>query len=102
MFFLAWKILLAERTRVGLTLLGVTFAVVLMSFDIAAYLGFVSASSVLIDNAKADIWITLENSRNFDASRPFPERKLWKAKQVPGVGKAEPVAKGWAQMKLRS
>ena len=101
MFFLAWKMLRAEWTRVALTLLGVTFAVVLMFFDIAAYLGFVQAASLIIDNAKADIWITLESSDNFDTSRPFPERKIWKAKQVPGVADAQPMAKGWAQMKLK-
>jgi putative ABC transport system permease protein len=101
-FFIAWRNLLNERTRVALTLVGVTFAVVLMFFDIGAYLGFVSASSVLIDHAEADIWVTLENSHNFDASRPFPERKLWKARQIKGVASAEPMAKGWGQMKLTS
>jgi putative ABC transport system permease protein len=102
MFFIAWRNLLKERTRVGLTLVGVTFAVVLMFFDVGAYLGFVSAASVLIDNAKADVWITLENNQNFDSSRPFPERKLWKVRQLRGVASAEPMAKGWGQMKLRS
>jgi putative ABC transport system permease protein len=101
-FSIAWKNLLKERTRLGLTLIGVIFAVVLMFFDIAAYLGFVSASSVLIDHAKADVWVTLQNSRNFDASRPFPERKLWQVKQLRGVAAAVPMAKGWSQMKLAS
>jgi len=99
-FFIAWRHLLKERTRLALTLVGVTFAVVLMFFDVGAYLGFVRASSVLIDHANADIWVTRENNRNFDSSRPFPERKLWKVRQVKGVASAEPVAKGWAQMKL--
>ena len=102
MFLIAWKNLRTERTRLGLTLVGVTFAVVLMFFDIGAFLGFVSASSVLIDNANADIWVTMENNRNFDSSRPFPQRKLWQVRQQRGVASAEPVAKGWAQMKLPS
>lgn len=102
MFFIAWRNLLKEPTRLALTLVGVTFAVVLMLFDVGAYLGFVRAASVLIDNADADIWVTLENNRNFDSSRPFSERKLWKVKQVRGVAWAEPVAKGWAQTKLKS
>lgn len=102
MFSIAWKNLLKERTRLGLTLVGVIFAVVLMFFDIAAYLGFVSASSVLIDHAKADVWVTLQNSKNFDSSRPFPERKLWQVKQIRGVESAVPMAKGWSQMKLAS
>ncbi|MFQ5739354.1 MAG: ABC transporter permease [Acidobacteriota bacterium] len=100
MFLIAWKNLIKERTRLFITLVGITFAVVLMFFDMGAYLGFVRDASVLIDNSDADIWITLENSVNFDSSRPFPERKLWKAKQFRGVEWAEPVAKGWGVMKL--
>jgi putative ABC transport system permease protein len=102
MFFVAWRNFTKERTRLALTLVGVTFAVVLMLFDVGAYLGFVRASSLLIDRSTADIWVTLQNNRNFDSSRPFPERKLWKVKQIPGVEWAFPVAKGWGLMKLTS
>jgi putative ABC transport system permease protein len=102
MFYVARRNLTAERGRMALTLLGLTFAVVLMFFDIAAYLGFVRASTILIDNAKADIWVTLENNVNFDSSRPFAERKLWKVRQARGVEWAEPVFKAWALMKLEN
>ena len=102
MLFFAWKNLINERTRLILTLVGVTFAVVLMFFDLGVYLGFVRASTVLIDNAQADIWITIQNNPNFDAARPFPERKLWTVRQVSGVLWAEPIAKSWALLKLRN
>ncbi|MBI3990366.1 MAG: FtsX-like permease family protein [candidate division NC10 bacterium] len=101
MFFIAWKNLIKERTRLVLTLLGVTFAVVLMFFDLGAYLGFVRASSVLIDHSDADIWITAENNVNFDSARPFPERKLSKVKEVPGFQWAEMVVMGWGLIKLK-
>lgn len=100
MIFFAWKNLIKERTRLVLTLVGITFAVVLMFFDLGVYLGFVRASTILIDNAQADIWVTIKNNPNFDSARPFPERKLWQVRQVPGVQWAEPVAKSWAVMKL--
>jgi len=101
MFFIAWKNLVKERTRLVLTLLGVTFAVVLMFFDLGAYLGFVRASSLLIDHSDADIWITAENNVNFDSARPFPERKLWKIRQVRGVEWAEMIVMGWGLVKLK-
>lgn len=100
MFFLAWKNLVKEPTRFVLTLMGVTFAVVLLFFNLGAYLGFVEAFAVLVDHSNADVWITLENNVNFDAARPFPERKLWKVRQVKGIEWAEPVIKGWSSMKL--
>ena len=102
MMHLAWRNLLKEPVRVALTLVGVTFAVVLISFDLGAYFGFVRAFSVLIDNSNADIWIALENNVNFDAARPFPERNLWRVRQTRGVEWAEPVVKGWSSMKLPS
>lgn len=102
MIHLAWRNLVKEPVRVVLTLIGVTFAVVLISFDLGAYMGFVRAFSVLIDNSNADVWIALENNVNFDAARPFPERKLWRVRQTRGVEWAEPVIKGWSSMKLPS
>lgn len=102
MFYLAWRNLIKEPVRLSLTLVGVTFAVVLIFFDLGAYFGFVRAFSVLIDNSKGDIWITLENNVNFDAARPFSERKLWSVRQVKGVEWAEPVIKGWSSIKLPS
>jgi putative ABC transport system permease protein len=101
-FLLAWKNLVKEPTRVALTLVGVTFAVVLIFFDLGAYFGFVKAFSLLIDRSQADIWVTLQNNVNFDSSRPFPESKLWRVRQVQGVDWAEPVAKGWSLIKLRN
>ena len=100
MFLLAWKNLIKEQTRLILTLVGITFAVVLIFFDTGVYLGFLRSSSILIDRSKADIWITMRNHVNFESARPFPERKLWKVKQVKGVEWVEPVAKGGGLMKL--
>lgn len=102
MFRLALKNLIKDPTRLALTLVGVTFAVVLIFFDVGAYFGFVRAFSLLIDKSQADIWLTLENNVNFDSSRPFAESKLWKVRQVQGVEWAEPVAKGWSLIKLKN
>jgi putative ABC transport system permease protein len=100
--YLAWRNLIKDPVRLTLTLVGVAFAVVLISFNLGAYFGFVRAFSVLIDNSRADIWITLRNNVNFDAARPFSERKLWTVRQVNGVEWAEPVIKGWSSLKLAS
>src|SRR5262245_5045178 len=102
MFRLAIRNLTKDVTRLTLTLVGVTFAVVLIFFDLGAYFGFVRAFSLLIDKSQADIWLTLKNNVNFDSSRPFSENKLWRVRQVKGIEWAEPVAKGWSLIKLRN
>lgn len=102
MFFVAWKNLIHDRTRLAITILGVSFAVILIFFDLGAYLGFVTNASNLIDHSEADIWITSQHNINFDSARPLPERKLYKAREVEGVLWAEPVVMIWGLMKLKS
>lgn len=102
MFFVAWKNLIHDRTRLAITILGVSFAVILIFFDLGAYLGFVTNASNLIDHSEADIWITSQHNINFDSARPLPERKLYKAREVEGVLWAEPVVMTWGLMKLKS
>jgi putative ABC transport system permease protein len=98
---IARKNLLHDRTRFLITLVGVTFSVVLIFAQLGIYLGFMQNASVIIDNTDADIWITSKNSRNFDFPLPFTEGKLNKAREVPGVAWAEHLILGWANMKLR-
>lgn len=102
MVSIARKNLFHDRTRLAITLLGITFAVVLMFFDMGAYFGFVNNASVLIDHSPADIWITSENNLNFDSSRPFSEQKLNKVKEVDGILWAEKLIMTWGLMKLKS
>lgn len=102
MVSIARKNLFHDRTRLAITLLGITFAVVLMFFDVGAYFGFVNNASVLIDHSPADIWITSENNLNFDSSRPFSETKLNKVKEVDGILWAEKLIMTWGLMKLKN
>jgi putative ABC transport system permease protein len=97
---IARRNLLHDKTRFAITLVGVTFCVVLIFAQVGIYLGFMHDASIIIDNTQADIWILSKNSKNFDFPQPFTERKLRKVKETPGVAWADHLVLGWANMKL--
>jgi putative ABC transport system permease protein len=96
---IALKNLVHDKTRFLITLVGVTFSVVLVFAQFGIYLGFMRNASIIIDNTPVDVWITSRNSANFDFPLPFFERKLHKAKEVPGVAWADRLILTWASMK---
>lgn len=96
---IARKNLFHDKTRFLITLVGVTFSVVLVFSQFGIYLGFMRNASIIIDNTPVDIWITSKNSANFDFPLPFPERKLNQVKAVPGVAWADKLILTWANLK---
>ena len=59
MFYVALRILLYDKVRSLITLLGVVFAVSSLIFaQMGIYLGLMETSSVIIDHTPGDIWIT--------------------------------------------
>ncbi len=102
MFSIALKNLLHDKTRLVFTTVGVTVAVVLIFAQVGVYLGFMRNASSVIDHTDADIWITSLNSPNFDWARAIPERRLYQAREVPGVAWTEKFLFAWAVMKLET
>ncbi|MBI4564709.1 MAG: ABC transporter permease [Planctomycetes bacterium] len=92
--------LLHDKVRLSVTLFGITFAVVLIFVQVGMYLGFMRASSAVIDRGAADIWIVSKNSANFDWSQPFPERYVHIVRSTPGVQRAETLLFAWAFARL--
>src|SRR3989304_7556925 len=98
-FAVAIKNLIHDKTRFAIAIVGVTFAVVLISAQAGIFLAFMDSSATIIQHADADIWVTSKNSRNFDWSQPIPERKLNQVLRVKGVASAEKLMLGWGIMK---
>ncbi|HXG03284.1 MAG TPA: ABC transporter permease [Candidatus Binatia bacterium] len=99
---IARKNLLHDRVRFLITVVGVTFSVVLIFSQFGIYLGFMQNASIIIDNTDVDIWITSKNSANFDFPQGFTEARLNKVKEVPGVAWADLMILGWAGMRLKN
>src|SRR5262252_9156956 len=96
---IARKNLLHDKVRFCITVVGVTFSVVLVFSQFGIYLGFMRNASIVIDNTPVDIWLTSKNSSNFDFPLPFAERKLSKVRETLGVVWADTLILTWANMK---
>jgi putative ABC transport system permease protein len=99
MFRLAQRNLFHDRVRLAVTLTGIVFAVVLIVVQIGLFLGFTRATSGLIDNSRADIWITSERVPYLEQATPFSERKLAQVRATAGVARAEKFIARFSQWK---
>ena len=86
---LAWRNLARDRVRLAITIVGVTFSVVLMALQLALLIGFAVTSSSLIDRATADFWIAPKGTRDVDQSGDLTERRRYQALALRGVAAAE-------------
>ena len=101
MFSVALKIIFYDKVRSLITLTGVVFAVALIFAQIGIYLGLMETSSTIIDHTNGDIWITSKNSKNFDFSQPFPERKINQVLAADGIKDAEKLIVTWGVIKQK-
>jgi putative ABC transport system permease protein len=101
MFYVALRILLYDKVRSLITLLGVVFAVGLIFAQMGIFLGLMETSSVIIDHTPGDIWVTSKNSKNFDFSQPFPEYLSNQVSSQEGVLWAEKLIVSWGLIKQK-
>lgn len=96
---IALRNLLHDRVRLAVTLTGVVFAVVLIAVQGGLFVGFTQATTCVIDNTEAEIWVASRGVRNFDVTHPLPPRKFHQILSVPGVARAERVIVRFANWK---
>jgi putative ABC transport system permease protein len=85
---LAIKNLFHDKIRLIVTLVGIIFSVVLSSIQLGLFVGFQRATSDVIVNSKADIWVSSQNLTNLENGIPFAERKLFQILAIEGVERA--------------
>ena len=96
---LAWGNLVHDKVRLGVTLTGIVFAVVLIVVELGLFVGFTTATTGLIDNARADLWITAARVGYVEVGVPFSERKLYTLLRTPGVAHASKLIVRFSQWK---
>ena len=101
MFYVALRMLLYDKVRSFITLLGVVFAVGLIFAQLGIFLGLMETSSVIIDHTPGDIWVTSKNSKNFDFSQPFPEYLINQVRSEEGIQWAEKLIVSWGLIKQK-
>lgn len=99
MLYVALRILLYDKVRSLITLVGIVFAVGLIFAQMGIYMGLMATSSVIIDHTPGDIWVTSQNNKNFDFSQPFPEYIYDHVLSTEGVQSAEKLIVAWGLIK---
>lgn len=89
MFKIAWKNILHDRVRLAAALLGIIFAVVLVTFQVGLLVSFLRNACAIIENSKAPIWITAPSVANFEFSGLLRESLYYQTLAVPGVERVE-------------
>lgn len=84
-----WCNLKRDRLRVAVAVLGVVFSVVLVTVETGLLLGLMRNASLLVDNSRADIWVSTVDVKTFDFATPFAARKKYRIQAVPGVERVE-------------
>ena len=102
MVSLARRMLLHDRIRFFITVWGVAFAVTLVLVQVGLFWGLLSKSTVTIDNARADLWVTSKNTPNIDFSHTYPATSVLRVRGVPGVERADNVVITFMEIQLPS
>lgn len=84
-FRLAWRNITRDRVRLIIAVIGVAFAVLLMTVQLGLLIGFATTSSSLVDRAKADIWIVPRGAKDVDQAGYLVERQKYRALGISGV-----------------
>lgn len=100
MVLFSLKTLFADRGKLLIALVGVTFSFVLVNVQGGLFLGMIHKATVLVDNSGADIWIGHRGVEAADLPLEIPEAWLNRIKGLPGVERAEPYIVWNAQMSL--
>jgi putative ABC transport system permease protein len=96
-FKLAFRNLVHDRIRLTVTLVGILFSIVLVAVQLGLYLGARKMIVGMIDNAKADIWITSYGAKSFEEAGLLTGRERYAALSTPGVSSVVPVISSFTE-----
>ena len=100
MIDVAFRILLHDRAKVAVSVLGVAFSVALVLVQVGLFRGLLANATVTIERADADVWITSRNTPNVDFPHYFPETYVQRVRSVPGVARADDLLVAYVGMQL--
>src|SRR5580658_302852 len=96
-FKLASRNLLQDRLRFIGTVVGIVFAIVLVTIQLGLFLSFERTVTAMIDHASADLWIVPFGTKCFEDPSLLDIKDRALAMSVPGVADAIPVVIGFPQ-----
>ena len=94
---LALRNLFHDRIRLGVTLVGILFAVVLVAVQLGLYAGTSKMIISMIERSKADLWIVPYGADSFEGSGVLTGGERHAALATPGVARAIPIAASFSK-----
>ena len=102
MMWLALRMVLHNRVRLAVSLIGVALSAYLTLTEVALYIGMMQNATAVLRHAGADLWVASRGIQNFDFPKLFPEERQRAAEQLPEVLWARPIVLSWGFLKLPS
>jgi putative ABC transport system permease protein len=96
-FKLASRNLFQDRLRFIGTVVGIVFAIVLVTIQLGLFLSFERTVTAMIDHASADLWIVPFGTKCFEDPSLLDIKDRALALSVPGVADAIPIVIGFTQ-----
>ncbi len=101
MYWVAIKMLLADRNKYLSIVFGVTFATLLMAQQVSVFLGIMRRTASQIEDVKdAPIWVMDSKVRYIDEAPGLPDGDLDRVRGVPGIEWAVRLYKGQVRARL--
>ena len=100
MWRIAIKMLVADRGKLAVALIGIIFSVVLVNVQGGLFLGLIRKASLLIENGEADIWVGHRNMNNVDFPKPIPRRWGDRIRSIPGIDNTQAYLVGHSMITL--
>jgi len=99
---IAYKLMVNDRGKFAALLVGITFAVFLMTSMTAMFAGILSKASSTVINVGARVWVMDPAVNTVASSIPMPDYVLDAVRSTNGVKYAVPLYSGAALVKLRT
>jgi putative ABC transport system permease protein len=100
MIDVALRMLLHDRAKLIITVVGVAFSVGLVLVQVGLFRGILANATVSIEQADADIWVTSRQTPNIDFPHYFPESYVDRVRSVDGVERADNLLVVYVGMQL--
>ncbi len=100
MIWIGWRNLRKQPLRMAAGVLGILFAVVMMTVPVGMLLALSRNASLLIDRSRADLWVSTVDVKNLEFATPVERRKRYLIESVPGVTRVEEFNTSYSMWKL--
>src|SRR3954462_3108430 len=103
MFSVAVKMLVGDRAKYLGIIMGITFASLLITQQLAIFNGLMSRTyGAITDLGLPDIWVMDPKLQLIDDVKPLPDPQLYRVRGIQGVQWAEPLYKGLLKARLQT